>query len=143
MATIKVVNKQTGEYIEYEYDNIDDLKIIYDELYEQKKLTERAINKVKDAIGERVSEDEPYQFADGFTARWMTLPRYEYPKEIVAKYLDPDQLDIVTKVDGTKLKTIIKEMVDRKELEAGAWEHIMSSADVKISKPYVRIDKHV
>lgn len=141
MSSIKVVNKQTGEYQEYEYQNSFELKQLYDNLQEQKKSIERALEKVKAELGKEIPEDEPVTFPDGSTAKWMSTPRYDYPKEVVAKYLDPDQLDVVTKVDGTKLKTLVKEMVDKQELPAGAWEDIMNHADTQYTKPFVRIEK--
>jgi hypothetical protein len=141
MMKIKATAYHTGEILELEYKNEDDLIKLYNEYYLQKKNIEATLDKIKEAIGENIPEDQPHQFFDGSVARWMRLPRYEYPKEVVAEYLDPDQLDVVSKIDGTKLKSVVKELAERNEIEAGAWDRIMQNAEVKYSKPFVKIER--
>lgn len=137
----QVVNTLTGEITEFEYTNIDELKSKYLELDSYAKTIDRAMKKMKADLEFALGDDERIDFTDGWALKRFNRATKEYRKEVVAKYLDDDQLDVVTKIDGTALKTLLKDLTAAGAgLPGGAWQEIEESAHTKNSE-YVRLIK--
>lgn len=140
--SLQVVNTLTGEITQLDYKNIFELKNAMLEIDAWKKAIEKAERQLKADLEYAMGDDEVVEFPDGYRAKRYYNTRYEYKKEIVAKYLDADQLDLVTKIDGVALKSLVKDMSDDHSIEPGAWADIEASADRKNSS-YIRIIKSV
>ena len=137
---ISVVNTLTGEVLDFEYNNLYELKDQYVELEALKAAIDRAHKKMKLDLEFAIGEDEQVDFPDGYRLKRFHRTSYTYKKSVVAKYLDEDQLDLVTQVNGTALKTLVKDMNERGELPEGAWSDIEQSADM-VNSEYVRLFK--
>lgn len=140
--SITVVNTFTGEVTQFDYANIDQLKSAYLELESYAKTIDRAMKKMKADLEHALGNDDRIDFGDGWALKRFNRSTYEYRKEVVGKYLDPDQLDVVTKIDGVALKTLLKELNTdpATALPNGAWADIEQSAHAKHSE-YVRLIK--
>jgi hypothetical protein len=138
---VSVTNTLTGEVYDFAWENIDQLRNAYQELDSILKSMDRATRKMKVALTDFLGNDDEYLFPDGAKIKRYYTTRKELRKEDVAKYLDADQLDLVLQVNGTAVKEIFAEMVDRGELPADAYKDIESNAIVKSGASYVRIIK--
>lgn len=126
--SIQVVNTFTGEVTQFDYTNIDQLKNVYLELKAMKDTLDRAEKKMKADLEYALGNQDQVDFADGYRLKRQYRTTKQYRKEVVAKYLDEDQMDVVTKVDGVALKALIKELNEEKALPAGAWQEIDETA---------------
>ncbi len=138
---VQVVNTLTGEVYDFEWENIDRLRGVYQETQAMLKSFERAADKMKVALNEFLGDQDEYEFSDGAKLKRYYPQRSELRKEDVAKYLDADQLDLVLHVNTTEVKVIFTEMVERGELPSGAFRDIESTAHTKPTTPYIRIIK--
>lgn len=142
-GSIQVVNTLTGEITQFDYKNVDELKNAYLEIESMFKTIERAMKKMKGELEVALGEQPYIDFADGYRLKKFQTTRYEYDKAVVAKYIkDADMLDLVTKIDGTALKTLWKELVEQDAVEPGAWNEIERFAKASYSE-YVRLIKSV
>jgi hypothetical protein len=137
---IQVVNTFTGEVLEFQYKNIQELKDAFVNLEAFKAAIERAHKKMKADLEFAMGDDEQVDFADGSRLKRFYRTSYTYNKEVVGKYLDADQLDLVTTVNGTALKSLIKELNANNSLPEGAWSDIELSAE-QVTTEYVRLLK--
>lgn len=136
---ITVVNKLTGEIFEYKYRNIEEAEAAYLEVKAMSDALDRAKKKLNDYIAGQV--EDRHQFDNGYTGRWISGQRRRYLPEIVRKYLDEDQLDIVTEINGTKLKKLFGQFVEDGVDIPGAWQNIEANAEVTLIKAYFVIKK--
>lgn len=137
---ISVVNTHTGEVIEFHYENIQQLKDAYVEMDALLAAFTRAHKKMKQDLEFALGDDEEAQFSDGYRLKRFYRTSYTYRKDVVSKYLDADQLDMVTSINGTALKSMIKELNKDGHLPDGAWADIEGSAD-QTTSDYVRLLK--
>lgn len=140
-GTVKIVNKTTGEILEFAWETLQELKTVYLQLSSLESVIKGSKKKMRNVLDKALGEEEKYDFGDGYTLIRVAPQMKEYPTYIVAKYLDADQLDLVTKIDNKKLEEIIKELVESNSLEPGAWQDIQDNAEIKPIKPYVKIQK--
>lgn len=137
---VQVVNTFTGEVFNFEWESREQLKDVHIQLEALYKAIERAMKKTKAQLEAELGDNEQLEFMDGTQLKRFYRNTVTFRKEVVASYLDGDQLDVVTKVDNAALKTLVKELVQEGQLEKGAWDDMEKNADVK-STPYVRVIK--
>jgi len=136
-----VTNKKTGEVRTIEWSNPQEMKAAYISLSEEIKTLEWAKQRVSEAMDRFLGDQEMYDFGDGYELKRISRASKRYPKEVVGEYLDADQLDLVTEVSGTKLKSLIKQLAEENQLQPGTWKAIESRAEITMSKPYVKLQK--
>ncbi len=137
---VTVTDTITGEIRDFEYTTVADLKDRWLEIDALAKAVDRAQKKLKAELEFALGDDEVIDFPDGYKLKRQYRTTYTYDKGVVANYLDEDALDVVTKIDGTALKALVKEMVDRGDIMPGAWKDIESSATGKTSS-FVQVVK--
>jgi len=138
---VKVVNKLTGEVYEIKLTNIQEAEEAYLMLQGMEGAIKRAKIKVLAFLDLQMGSEEKWDFGDGYQATRVSGYRRKYQKPIVAQYLDPDQLDLVTEINGTKLKDLVKDLVAENKLPSGAWKDIEAKAEITPIKPYIKITK--
>lgn len=140
-TTIKVINKLTGEVLEFEYSNPGELKNVYQEAKAAEDTIKRARVKIDTAMDDTLGELDELEVGDGYKFKRIQRSTKKYPRSVVAKYLDEDQMDLVTEVNGKKLKELLADLVKEGHAPQGAWPAIEAAADAKPSKPYVSVEK--
>lgn len=138
---IKVINKLTGEVYEHKLATIEDAEQAYLILSGMEGAVKRAKIKVVAFLDKEMGDEEKWDFGDGYIATRVSGFRRKYQKPIVAQYLNEDQLDLVTDINGTKLKDLIKNLVEEKKLPVGAWKDIEAKAEITPIKPYIKVTK--
>lgn len=140
-GTETVVNTLTGEVTQYDYDSPDQLRDYIIEIDSYIKTLERLKSKLKHQLEEALTAEE-YEFKDGSRVKWVRGETIEYSKSAVFKYItDEDQRDIITKIDPTALKALVKELNKDGALPAGAWKDIEDNSTHKAKKPYILFAK--
>lgn len=137
----KAINTYTGEVLELTFDNLEDAESAYLEIHNVLTSLERMKKKALSFIDEKLGDRDSYEFPDGYKAVRISGSRKSFRKDIVAKYLDPDQLDLVLDVNGKRLKDLMAEMVSDGSAPAGAWKDIDANANETPIKPYIKIAK--
>lgn len=132
-----VTNKLTGEVVEIELTNIEEAKEIYLALKSTLEIMERAKGRVGQYIANQV--DDRIDFGDGYVGMWVRGTRKHYRLETLRKYLDEDQLALVTEVNPTKLKDLLAQLVEDGHGIPGAWDELEQTADQQPIKPYFAI----
>lgn len=137
----QVVNTFTGEVIEVDWSSAEQLR----DAFKQAKAFEEALKRMRAKIAESVDaligDDEQYDFGDGFKFMRIQSNTYRYPREVVAQYLDEDQLALVTEVNPRKLKDLVVQLVKEHQIEDGVWKSIEAGAEVTPKRPYVKLEK--
>lgn len=138
---IKVVNTITGEVLELPVDSMEQMATAYIQL----KGLEGVIKRLKTKLNERMlvglGEAKAMELPDRSRIVRVEQLMRTYDKSVVAQFLDADQMEIVTKIDATALKTLMKELVDEGIAPKGAWKAIEDSAETKPKKPYVIVEE--
>lgn len=137
--TITFIDKLTGETVDLTYTTIEEAEQLYLQIASMYKALERAKGKLTEFIGKEV-EDE-YEFGDSSTGKWVQGSRKKYRMEDVRKYLDEDQIALVTDINSTKLKDFFSQLLDDGKGIPGAWKDIDTNADVTYTKKYFLIKK--
>lgn len=141
-GTIRLLNIFTGEVEQKHYKNIDEAVLIYEELNTNMKAAKQAIDDLKRVFGDYLGDDEHQELPSiNYEMKWVRGQNLEYRMADIRKYLDEDQIDVVTKPNVTALKKIITEMVEKEELPRGAWKDIEDNAYRKPKKPFVKIQR--
>lgn len=141
MDKVQVVNTNTGEVSEYEWTNTTEMRSVYQQIKAQIDALERAKRKVADKMDEFLGKEDRFDFGDGFELVRIHSAIKEYPVGVVRQYLDEDQLDLVLRVDGKKLKDLLADLVKQNAAPPGAWKDIEAHAEVKPKRPYVKVQK--
>lgn len=137
--TIRVTNKFTGEVMEFEYHDLESAHQVYLEIKSMFDILDKAKSKVLKYVSDQV--EDRIEFEDGSTGQWVSAQRKRYLPEIVKKYLDEDQLALVTEINGKKLRDFMAQQVEDGVQEPGAWKDIEANAEVVPAKPYFVIKR--
>jgi hypothetical protein len=136
---LTLTNKLTGEVIDLEYSTLEEAEHAYLLVKSMTDTWERAQKRLVEYMGKQV--EDKYQFADGATGQWVNPIRRRYRLEDVRKYLDEDQMAIVSEINGTKLKELLAQLVEDGHGLDGAWADIEANAESLPSKSYFKITK--
>lgn len=136
---IVILNKFTGETMEFNYSDLQEAEQTYFAIKSMYDILDRAKTKVVSYISAQV--DDRVDFEDGATGQWIAGKRLKYRAETVRKYLDEDQMALVTSIDGKKLKELLAQLVEDGKGIPGAWRDIEAEAEVTNTKPYFVIKR--
>jgi hypothetical protein len=138
---LEITNTLTGEIFIFEWKDPLSLRMVYQEVASLITALGVAKERLLRAMDETLGDEDEFNFGDGYTMKRIVSFTTKYPREVVAKYLDEDQLSLVTDVNPTKLKELIKQLADEQKLEPGAWKAIESEAEKTPKKPYIKVLK--
>lgn len=138
---VTVVDTLTGEVTDFKWSTPLEMKNIYLQINNQIAAFERAKKKVAAHMDAFLGDQDRHDFGDGYELMRISRATRKYPREVVAQYLDEDQLALVTDVSGTKLKDLIKKLAAENQLQPGTWKAIEEKAEITMSKPYVKLQK--
>ncbi len=138
---ITIIDKYSGEILEYEYATIEEAEQVYLQVSSMYKALEHAKGKLTEFMGRQVDVGDKHDFEDGYKGQWITGSRKKYRLEVVRKWLDEDQLALVTDINGKKLKELLEELVMQHKGIQGAWKDIEANADETPTKAYFSIKK--
>lgn len=123
---IRVVDKATGELMEFDYKDDADLAQQYWELGKEIDAKKRAREKMRDVILQMMDDQTSYE-----AGRWLFRRQHrtytEYDKAALKRHLDADQLDLVLKPDKKATKELIARLGEEKALGADALADIKDS----------------
>ena len=141
MKSVTVVDTLTGEVRKFTWKTPLDMKNVYLQINAEINALERAKAKVAARMDLFLGDEDRHDFGDGYELVRVQGVRKRYLREVVAEFLDEDQLSLVTEVNGTKLKALLKSLVEENQLKPGTWQAIESRAEVTPNKPYVKLQK--
>lgn len=141
MTNIKVVNTYTGEELEFKYSNAIELQEIYALAKASEDAIKRARVKIALAMDKILGDEEELDLGNGYKFKRIQGFTKKFPRSVVAEYLDEDQMDLVTDINGKKLKDLLAELVKEGVAPKGAWIAIEAVAEVKAKKAYVKPEK--
>lgn len=104
---IKVINKATGEVIEYDYKSWDDLADQYDDITQQIKALERAKVKMADAIKMEMGDDNKIELSKG-----------RYFRKFQSEYKNYSVKAVLEAFDNFNYFKVDKKMVDEAIVES-------------------------
>lgn len=137
---IKVINHLTGEVHETEVTSAEMAKDLLLELSASETAIKKTKDRLKGYLDAWLGQDQEYKFADGKVLRRVQREVKQWTIEGLKKAgLDEDTIAVVSKVDMTAASQIVKEMVERGELDPKASKTIEEYAELKASKPFVEV----
>lgn len=139
---VVATNSITGEVMEFAWgDDPIEMRQVYQQINATIKALQYAKEKVASKMDEFLGDEDKFDFGDGFELMRIHSVNKEYPLAVVREYLDEDQIDLVLRVDGRKLKELMASLVKENAAPGGAWKEIEARADIKPKKPYVKVQK--
>lgn len=112
LTKLSVVNKATGEIMEWDITTDEQMAMVYDEMTQFESALKRAKEKLKAKIVDRMGGEEKLDV--GLQYQFAIVPRnnYEYYLPELRKWFDEDTIDTVLKADTKKTDQLIKDFVD-------------------------------
>ena len=129
------VDPTTGEQWLIEWKNSEEAKAAWQQLSALKKNVERAEKTIKSQFEEWLlaHDVEHTNFSDGESVKRMATARLKYQKATLRKYLDEEEMDLVTEPVNTLVKNLFIEKAGRGELPEGAFKDVEDNADSSVS----------
>jgi hypothetical protein len=140
-GTATVVDTYTGEVFDFAWKNAGELRIAFERAKKLEEAVKRAREKIQTACQEFLGDEEFYDFGDGFKFMWIASSTKRYPREVVAEFLDEDQLALVIDINGKRLKELLAALVKENRAPKDAWKTIEANAEIMPRKPYVKLEK--
>lgn len=109
---IQATNKSTGEVIEFDIKNVNDLVSAWRTASDYEKLAKELKDKLKSELDKYVDESGKSEEVDGYQFKSMFVQRKTYDKAIMRQVLDEDTFDLLLVPDKTKVDAYIKENLE-------------------------------
>lgn len=113
------------------------------ELMEQYKATMSAIKKalvtISGHLDHFLGNEETFELPNGKLIKRIQRVRTEWTREALGKYLDEDQLDLVSSIRKTDAKKMLAEMIEREMLPPSAIKDVESKARNLPSSPFIQV----
>lgn len=106
---ISVVNKTTGEIMEFNYKNMAEMAMQYDNLQQTIKALQRAQLKMRDTVIKQMKDADDLE-AGAYKFKRVITRITNYDKTILSKYFDQDQLEVVLEPNKKKVQELLKEL---------------------------------
>lgn len=112
LTKLSVVNKATGEVMEWDITTIEQMAMVYDEMTQFESALKRAKEKLKTKIIDRMGGEEKMDVNLQYQFAIVGRNNYEYYLPELRKWFDEDTIDTVLKADTKKTDQLIKDFVD-------------------------------
>lgn len=109
---IKATNKATGEVIELETDNLEQVVTAWRLAQEYSKTAEKLKEQLKKIVPKYIDDSGKSQEVKGFMFKSMYVQRKTYDKSIMREVFDQDLYDTLLEPDKTAVDKYIKENLE-------------------------------
>lgn len=130
---LEVVNKATGEVLEYDISTTERLALTYDELTQFEAALKRAKEKLKNIVRDKMDADEKLVINRQYEFMIASRANYVWDKSTLRGWLDDDQLEQVTVVNDKKITEMLKEF---KEQELFTADELKAIKQAKYAESY-------
>lgn len=137
--SVKVMNNQTGEIIEIEINSAVRAAEALQELKASKQAIEKAIKLINARLDNYLGQDDETTLANGMTVKRVHRLRTEWDVEQLKKFLDDDQINLVTTVKKTDAKNMLKELIERGHVEPMAIKYLDETAIPLPTTPFIEV----
>jgi hypothetical protein len=137
----QVVDTFTGEVFDFTWKDAGELRTAFERAKALEEAVKRAREKIQLACQDFLGDEEYYDFGDGLKFMWIAQSTKRYAREVVARFLDEDQMALVIDINGTRLKELLAALVKENRAPKGAWKTIEANAEITPRKPYVKLEK--
>ena len=120
MSKYRVVNKSTGEYIDTEYESVDELRERYEELEAQISALKRLQDKIKTDIKEFMGDETEFDLGNGYKFKKVISQYKNYAPEAVMSVFDEDELVTLMKPDKKRIDELLRDHAE----DGGRWKEI-------------------
>lgn len=132
-STLELVNKATGEVMEFDISSPERMALTYDELTQFEAALRKAKDQLKDIVRAKMDEDDKYVINKQYEFVISSRANYVWDKGELRSWLDDDQLDTVTVVADKKITELLK---DLKEAGAFSADEIKAIKKAKYADSY-------
>jgi hypothetical protein len=148
VLNIKLTNHMNGEIIEKQVVNITQAKDLVLELAASETVIKKAKVLLMAYIDNMMGDDDDFAFVDGRHAKRIQMEsrvfQFDEVKAILGEnFEDKDlvisTLEAITKLDQKATIEIFNEMIERGEVPPDSLKRLKDTADVKTTKPFIRI----
>jgi len=135
---VTATNKVTGEVIELEVGNLEQLIQAWEVASEYAKTADRLKTKLKEIVPAYV-ETNVSEEINGRQFRVSSVQRMNYDKSVLREHLDEDTFDVLMKPDKSAIDNYIKENLE----ELGERSTAIRQAMIPDGKPYevIKLEK--
>lgn len=117
---IKVMNYLTGEISEVEIDSASKAAETLKEFKASEKALKEAIKQINNRLMSFMGEQEQFELPNGMLLQKKHTQRSEWQMADLRKFLDADQLEIVTTVKKKDATTLLGELIEQGAINPGA-----------------------
>lgn len=136
---IKVLNSLTGEISEMNVESATRAAELLVEFKASYKAIEHAIKTIQNHLDLWLGIDNELHLANGMRVKRIQRERREWVFDELRKYLDEDQVSLVTSIKKTEAKNMLAELIERGHVDPGAIKHMDETADVKGNAPFIEV----
>lgn len=130
MSRYRVINKQTGEYIDTEYDSVEELRDRYEDLEAQIASLKKLQEKIKNDIKEFMGDETEFDLGKGYKFKKVISEYKNYDPEVMWDWLTTEEFKRLVKPDKKAVDEYLSEHMD----DEGRWkqvnQHLRSSMTI-------------
>lgn len=109
---ISAINKHTGEVVELETDNFEQVINAWKIAKEYEKVSDALKAQLKELVPNYVSDRGVSEELNGYMFRVNTVQRRNYDKSVMREVFDPDTFDVLVKPDKKAVDEYLKENIE-------------------------------
>lgn len=129
---MKIINRLTGEVLNFNDRTYEEVLWTWKHAQELERIAKTIKDKLKPKVRDFIVVDGVTEPLDGYQFRKSVVQRYNYNKSTLRQYLDPDVVDVLTKVDKTAVDRYLKENFT----ELGSIADNIRQSAIPEGKPY-------
>jgi len=137
--TVKVINNLTGEVSEIPVNSATHAAELRQELKASEAAIKKAITQIDNHLSSWLGQDDEFKLANGMVVKRVYRSRSEWSYEVLRKYLDEDQITLVTTVKKTQARELLKELVDRGHIQGSVFKDLDDNAIPLPSTPFLEV----
>lgn len=136
---IKVINNLTGEVSTIKVGSATKAAEVRQELKASEAAIKKALKQIDAHLDNWLGDDQESPLPNGMVIKRVHRYRTEWSYEILRKYLDEDQITLVTTVKKTQAKEMLSELVAAGHIDNGVFKDLEENAIPLPSTPFLEV----
>lgn len=136
---VKVINNLTGEVSTIKVGSATKAAEVRQELKASEAAIKKALGQIDAHLNNWLGSDDESRLPNGMLVKRVQRFRSEWSYEVLHKYLDEDQIALVSSVKKTQAKEMLKELVNAGHLDGAVFKDLDENAIPLPSTPFLEV----